>query len=319
MTSKPTSHNIMNIEIFDGSQDFVIWKKKMLSVLVYHGLDAAVEDDWPTGITYLEKGKVKKKAYHTILLHLSDDVLTAVSEFTNASDLWKGLENLYLVKDVSNRLLSLHKLFGFKFATNKTVIENLAIFKRLVQDHDSRTKEEEERLTNEYLAIILLHSLLETYAVVKEFVSFNKEGLTTKVIMDALKFRSVGEEIVKTESEGLFLNKASTSHNNQNTSHNNHSNKGKSKKSNSSGNKNKNNNQAKNKNKTGADRKCYYCGKTNHLIKDCFKKKKDESNGKQKQIASSSVAELDGLTYKGLTAVLELSDSLIVAKDSCDN
>ena len=167
MSSKSTNHNVMNIEIFDGSQDFVIWKKKMLSILVYHGLDAAIEDvyhgldaaiedDWSAGITYLEKGKIKKRAYHTILLHLSDDVLTAVSEFNNASDLWKGLENLYLVKDVSNRLLSLHKLFGFKFVTSKTIIENLAIFKRLVQDHNSRTKEG-ERLNDEYLAMILLH------------------------------------------------------------------------------------------------------------------------------------------------------------------
>lgn len=104
----------------------------MLFVLVYYGLDVAIEDEWPTGITLLEKGKVKKRTYHTILLHLSDDVLTLMFEFNNASDLWKGLENLYLVKDVSNRPLSLHKLFSFKFKTNKSIIKNLATFKRLV-------------------------------------------------------------------------------------------------------------------------------------------------------------------------------------------
>lgn len=31
----------------------------------------------------------------------------------------KGLETLHLVNDVYNRLLSLHKLFGFKFSIKK--------------------------------------------------------------------------------------------------------------------------------------------------------------------------------------------------------
>lgn len=47
MVSKPQTHNVINIEVFDGSQVFVIWKKKILSILVYNGLDATVEDDWP--------------------------------------------------------------------------------------------------------------------------------------------------------------------------------------------------------------------------------------------------------------------------------
>lgn len=61
--------------------------------------------------------------------------------------------------------------------------------------------------------MILLHSLLETHSIVKEFVSFNLKYLTTKTIMDALKFRTIGEEIGKTDIEGLFLNKSSTSNN----------------------------------------------------------------------------------------------------------
>lgn len=41
---------------------------------------------------------------------------------------------------MSHNLLSLYKLFGFKFATNKSVDDNLTTFKRLVQDHNSKSK-----------------------------------------------------------------------------------------------------------------------------------------------------------------------------------
>lgn len=108
----------------------------MMLVLVYHGLDPTIEDDWPTKITLLVKNKMTKKAYHSIILNLLDDALMAVSEFTNAFDLWKELKISYLVKDISSRLLSPHKLLDFKFATNKTIAKNLSTFKRLVQDFE---------------------------------------------------------------------------------------------------------------------------------------------------------------------------------------
>lgn len=103
---------------------------------------------------------------------------------------------------MSNRLLSLYNLFGFKSTTKKSTIENLVIFKRLVQDHNTKTKDY-ERLSDEYLAIILLHSLPESYIVLKNFF-FNKEGFTIKLITDSLKFRSLRKQIGKNKSDGLF-------------------------------------------------------------------------------------------------------------------
>lgn len=41
--------------------------------------------------------------------------------------------------------------------------------------------------------------------------------------------------------------------------------------------------------------------------------KKDESNRKQNQIVSSSVAEFEDLTYEGLTTIVQTSNSLIAA------
>lgn len=86
---------------------FVVWKKKTLSVLVYHGLEATDKNDWPAEITSLEKGRINKM-YIIILLHFSDDVQIGVTKFKNGSDLWKGLETLYQVKDVFNKLLMVH-------------------------------------------------------------------------------------------------------------------------------------------------------------------------------------------------------------------
>lgn len=52
------------------------------------------------------------------------------------------------------------------------------------------------------------------HSVVREFVSFNKQSLSPKFIKDVPLFRIVGEEVIKTQSEGMFSNKSSSSHNN---------------------------------------------------------------------------------------------------------
>lgn len=61
------------------SQDFIIWKKKIFSILVYHGLEAAIKGDWLFTITLPNKNRILKKAYHTIFLHISDNVLIVVA------------------------------------------------------------------------------------------------------------------------------------------------------------------------------------------------------------------------------------------------
>lgn len=78
MSLKASSSNPTNIEIFYGSQDFVLWQKKMLSLFVHHGIKGAMDNDYLTNISDIDKAKMEKHAYHTNLFHLSDDILTTM-------------------------------------------------------------------------------------------------------------------------------------------------------------------------------------------------------------------------------------------------
>lgn len=183
----------------------------MLYDLVCLGIEGVVDTDYSADMSNANKARIAKHDYHTILLYLSDDVLSFVAHMKTTAELCKELETNYLESDIPNIIISLNKQFSFRFTSNKTVSENLVVFKRLVYDINNITKKA-ERLNDEYLAIVLLHALPEIHSVEREFISFNKDILTTKDIIDALNFRSVGEKVIKMENEGLSI-KAKSSNN----------------------------------------------------------------------------------------------------------
>lgn len=83
---KTSSHNLINIDIFYGSQDFMLWKKIILYVLVQHGIDKVIDEDLLVNITKIEKARLSKRAYHYIPLHLSNDVLTFIADVGTTTD-----------------------------------------------------------------------------------------------------------------------------------------------------------------------------------------------------------------------------------------
>lgn len=79
MSSKSCSSNPINVEVFDEFQDFFLWKKKMLYVLVHYGIKGAVDNDYSSDMSNTYNVRMSKRVYHTILLHLSDDILNAMN------------------------------------------------------------------------------------------------------------------------------------------------------------------------------------------------------------------------------------------------
>lgn len=127
--------------------------------------------------------------------------------------------------------------------------------------------------------MILLHSLIATHSVVKESVSFNQKSLTTKTIIGSLKFKTVGWEIRNYDNERLFLNKSSTS---------NHNNKGR-----------KKGDYCNNSNKSKGQNKFKGHNKSDHVVKDYFQNHGDETNGKNKFVASNFLVVVDILKCEG--------------------
>lgn len=61
--------------MFDGSNDFVLWKKKMYAFLTQINIYGATDtDDISIVATEVDKNKLEKKAYIAIIFNLSDKV-----------------------------------------------------------------------------------------------------------------------------------------------------------------------------------------------------------------------------------------------------
>nr|KYP70225.1 Retrovirus-related Pol polyprotein from transposon TNT 1-94 [Cajanus cajan] len=86
-----------DIDKFNGSNDFTLWKLKMKAVLVHQGCAAALEaaDKLRITMTDDEKKAMLEKAHSLILLSLTDEVLREVSEETTAAGMWKMLEDKF--------------------------------------------------------------------------------------------------------------------------------------------------------------------------------------------------------------------------------
>ena len=124
----------IELEVFNGKGDFLLWRKKMKAVLIQQKVGKALDDSYPTAWNEEKRKEVDEIAYSTIILHLSDSILRKVDESKTTAELWKKLEKLYLVKTLPNKIFLLEQFFGFKMDTTKDLETNLNDFNRLCLD-----------------------------------------------------------------------------------------------------------------------------------------------------------------------------------------
>ncbi|GKC60480.1 retrotransposon protein, putative, ty1-copia subclass [Tanacetum coccineum] len=106
-----------DVEKFDGSNDFGLWRVKMRCLLIQHGWEAAL-DPFPETMADAEKTAalktdVYKKAHSALLLCLDNKVLREVNKEDSAAGVWLKLETLYMTKSLANKLYLKKKLFTF--------------------------------------------------------------------------------------------------------------------------------------------------------------------------------------------------------------
>ena len=87
----------VDLEKFNGDNDFYLWSLKMRAILIQQGLDSALEDgeDQMAKKEKVEGSSsfgtdqriINNKAHNTIILHLSNEVLRDVSKERTASGL----------------------------------------------------------------------------------------------------------------------------------------------------------------------------------------------------------------------------------------
>ncbi|GJR88649.1 hypothetical protein Tco_0212660 [Tanacetum coccineum] len=93
-----------DVEKFDGSNDFGLWRVKMRCLLIQHGWEAAL-DPFPETMADAEKTAalktdVYKKAHSALLLCLDNKVLREVNKEDSAAGVWLKLETLYMTNTV---------------------------------------------------------------------------------------------------------------------------------------------------------------------------------------------------------------------------
>ncbi|BBN19579.1 hypothetical protein Mp_8g11840 [Marchantia polymorpha subsp. ruderalis] len=101
------SGTMLKIEKFTEGYSFSLWKIKMESLLKSQGIWAPlIRDKGAMDVASSEYKLMEEKAHSNIILCISDDVIMEVAGEKTAVALWLKLENLYMTKSLTSKLMS---------------------------------------------------------------------------------------------------------------------------------------------------------------------------------------------------------------------
>ena len=165
-----SSSSKLEIEKFDGSNDFGLWKMKILPHLGNLGLDLAQEIFFSETMDDEKKRKVLKKAYNTLILSLSDKVLREIVKCKSVAGVWLKLESLYMNKNLSSGLHLNTKFFTWKMKEDRDLQGHIDDFNKLTMDLDNIGVEYED----EDKALVSLYSLPKSYETLVDILQHGR-------------------------------------------------------------------------------------------------------------------------------------------------
>nr|GEW00572.1 zinc finger, CCHC-type [Tanacetum cinerariifolium] len=143
-----------DIEKFNGTGDFGLWRVKMRALLIQHGCEVALKV-LPADMEAQAKAELNKKAHSAVILCLGNKVLREVTGKTTAAGVWSKLETLYMTKSLANKLYLKKKLYTFYMPAGRKIFEHIDEFNKIVLDLENI----EVKFEDEDLALLLLTSL----------------------------------------------------------------------------------------------------------------------------------------------------------------
>nr|GEU59130.1 reverse transcriptase domain-containing protein [Tanacetum cinerariifolium] len=122
-----------DIEKFDETGDFGLWRVKMRALLIQHGCEVDLKV-LPEDMEAQAKAELNKKAHSVVILCLDKKVLREVSGETTAAGVWTKLETLYMTKSLANKLCLKKKLYTFYILAGRNISEHIDEFNKIVLD-----------------------------------------------------------------------------------------------------------------------------------------------------------------------------------------
>ncbi|GKA00483.1 retrovirus-related pol polyprotein from transposon TNT 1-94, partial [Tanacetum coccineum] len=122
-----------DIEKFDGTGDFGLWRIKMRALLIQHECEVALEV-LPVDMEAQTKAELNKKDHSAVILCLGNKVLREVTGETTAAGVWSKLENLYMTKSLANNLYLKKKLYTFYMLAGRKISKHIDEFNKIVLD-----------------------------------------------------------------------------------------------------------------------------------------------------------------------------------------
>ena len=106
----------LEIEKFNGKNNFKIWKVKMHDLLVQQGMVKVFlgKAKKPASITDEDWDEMDARALSAIRLCLADDVLFNIFTEKTTAGLWSKLESLYMKKSLTNRIFLKRQLYRLR-------------------------------------------------------------------------------------------------------------------------------------------------------------------------------------------------------------
>ncbi|GKC00712.1 hypothetical protein Tco_0986848 [Tanacetum coccineum] len=166
-----------DIEKFNGTGDFGLWRIKMRALLIQHGCEAALEV-LPTDMDVQAKAELNKKAHSAMILCLGN-------------------------KSLANKLYLKKKLYTFYMPAGRKISEHIDEFNKIVLD----LKNIEVKFEDENLALLLLTSLPASYEHFVDTLLYGREALTLEDVMATLNSKEIKErsKAKEDDGEGLYV------------------------------------------------------------------------------------------------------------------
>ena len=215
----------------------------------------------PETMKEAEWEEMDETAASAIRLNLSDEVLNNINveDCTTAEEIWKRLEELYMAKNLSNKLYLKKELYSLRMSESTDMLQHLSKFNSLI----SQLLQFKVTFDDEDKAILLLASLPSSYENLMTTLLYGKDTLKFEQVSGSLLSYNKTNKVASNESQALVTE-----------------NRGRNKGRMSRPQNDKSRGRSKSRSK---DYACYHCGKPGHMKKNCRVLKREQGNQKKEE------------------------------------